>query len=176
MGENPQSSKFLYLKKIFVWFTLNFKLINSPQRSMCGKNILNNAVHKAGESQWSADLESKSSLKYVNPHILKTGKYHRIWATVRNSVNDSRRAQFMCRLLTGTYILQGNRAASNQYAVDSTCQLCLCAPETRQHFICECIFLEPERCQYKDETAASKALIRRMRHDCMILNFLYNWH
>ena len=57
-------------------------------------------MHKAMESHWASDLENKPSLKYINPCILKVGKCHHIWVTVRNSVYDSRRAQLQCRLLT----------------------------------------------------------------------------
>ena len=36
------------------------------------------------------------------------------------SIHDSRRPQLKCKLLTGTYILHGNRAAINQYQVNAT--------------------------------------------------------
>ena len=52
------------------------------------------------------------------------------------------------QLLTGTYILQGNRAAFNQYQVNPTCRLCSVAPENMQHCISECLFLNPERSGY----------------------------
>ena len=70
-------------------------------------------------------LHEKSSLKYINPDSLKVGSEHTVWATVRNSITDNRRAQLKCKLLSGTYTLQGNRAAFNQYTVDATCKLCL---------------------------------------------------
>ena len=55
---------------------------------------------------------------------------------------------YKCKLLTGTYILQGNRAAFNQYTVDATCKLCHTAPETWQHFLAECSAYAPERETY----------------------------
>ena len=61
--------------------------------------------HKLGN-----EIEQKSSLKYVNPEVIKVRKCHSTWSTVRNSVDGSRRAQLKCKLLTGTYILQANRA------------------------------------------------------------------
>ena len=62
---------------------------------------------------------------------------HHIWSSVRN-IYDSRRAQIKCRILTGTYILQSNRAVFNQYAVDPMCKICESGPENRQHFLVEC--------------------------------------
>ena len=38
--------------------------------------------------------------------------------------------------------------------------LCLCAPETRQHFTSECIFLELERSRHREKLVASKAFIK----------------
>ena len=67
---------------------------------------------------------NENSLKYINPDSLNVGSEHPVLATVRNSITDNRRAQLKCRLLSGTYTLQGNRAAFNQYIVDATCKLC----------------------------------------------------
>ena len=57
---------------------------------------------------------------------------------IPNNIHDSRRAQLKCRLLTGTYTLQSNRAVFNQFAVNPTCRVCGTSPETRQHFLTEC--------------------------------------
>ena len=95
------------------------------------KQILKQSVHSYVEALRTSDLESKQSLKYVNPVSLKVGKSHPVWSSVRCNVMDNRRAQVKCKLLTGTYILQGNRAAFNQHEVDPTCQLCSAAPEIR---------------------------------------------
>ena len=93
------------------------------------KKILNDAVHSHIEAMWWADMAEKSSLKYINPNSLKVGQTHHVWSAVSNCLTDSKRAQLKCKLLTGTYILQDNRAAFNQYTVDPTCKLCLAAPE-----------------------------------------------
>ena len=61
---------------------------------------------------------------------------------MRNNIHDNRRAQLKCKLLTGTYILQANRAAFNQYSVNPTCKLCSKEHETREHFIAKCAFYE----------------------------------
>ena len=116
-------------------------------------------MNSATVATWKQDIEEKSSLKYVNTDLLKVGKSHHVWSTTRNSIHDSRRAQIKSKLLTGTYILQGNRAAFNQYQVNSTCKLCSAAPETRQHFISECDFLEKERIDYIEKLQKLKSLL-----------------
>ena len=82
----------------------------------------------------------RSSLKYLN--VVES---HHIWSSVRNNIYDSRRAQLKCRILTGTYILQSNRAVFNQYAVDPTCKICELGPETRQHLLVESQSLQEVR-------------------------------
>ena len=82
------------------------------------------------ESAWKVDITSKSSTKYVNHDVLKVGSCRHVWSTVRDNIHDSKRAQIKCKLLTGAYILQANRAAFNQYAVNATCKLCQSAPDS----------------------------------------------
>ena len=96
--------------------------------------------------------------KNLPPEVIKVSKCHPIGSTVRKSVNDSRRAQLKCKLLTGTYILQANRAVFNQYQVDPTCKLCSVAPETRQHFVAECSVYDIERNIFKQRMANYTAL------------------
>ena len=116
---------------------------------------LNHKINDMVQKFWRSDIESKSSTKYLNPNVLSVGSSHHIWSTVRNNIHDSRRAQIKCKLLTGTYILQANRAAFNQYAVNPTCKLCNTAPETRQHFVGECAFFKEERKLYIEKLETS---------------------
>ena len=54
-------------------------------------------------------------------------------------------------LLTGTYILQENRARFSQYSVRDCCLLCGAGAETRTHFIAGCSSLEPIRVIFKEQ-------------------------
>ena len=119
-------------------------LENVPTRNKW-KNMVNTAINSVVEAQWREDISSKPSLEYINPESVKVGKAHHIWSSVRNNIHDSRRAQLKCRILTGTYTLQSNRAVFNQFAVDPICKLCEKSPETRQHFIAECQTLQHAR-------------------------------
>ena len=49
--------------------------------------------------------------------------------------------------------MQANRAVFNQYQVDPTCKLCSAVPETRQHFVAECLVFEIERNIFKQRMA-----------------------
>ena len=76
----------------------------------------------------------------MNPSVLKVGKCHRVWSTVRNNVHDSKRAQLKCCLLD--YIYSRQIGLPSISTLNPTCKLCLSAPETRQHFIAECVFFD----------------------------------
>ena len=85
-----------------------FELLSNPPSKEAWKCLLNCKVHDMVEAAWKADIESKSSTKYLNPSVLNVGSSHHIWSTVRDNIHDSRRAQIKCKILTGTYILQAN--------------------------------------------------------------------
>ena len=103
----------------------------------------------------SPTLQTNILQKYLYSYVLKIGSCHHVWSRVRDNVHDTRRAHVKCRLLTGTYILQANRAAFNQHEVNPICQLCLLAPETRQHFISECELFTAEKKAYRDRLSTS---------------------
>ncbi|MEW8547950.1 MAG: hypothetical protein AB2693_30965 [Candidatus Thiodiazotropha sp.] len=160
MKDESDKSWFMSIRKTLKQYNLPsiFQLLNTPPSKTEWKKLLNDAVHSAIEASWKLDIKSKPSLKYVNADSLKIGKSHHVWATVRSSIHDNRRAQLKCKLLTGTYNLQGNRAAFNQHQVNATCRLCSSAPETRQHFLSECTFFHAERQAYIDKLLSSAVL------------------
>ena len=88
---------------------------------------------------------------------------------MRNNTYDVRRAKVKVRLLTGTYILQSNRAKFNQYNVSPICQLCNKNPETRQHFITVCESLQNIRSVYFNKVSSlfehSSAKINNLLED-----------
>lgn len=122
-------------------------------------------MHSHIEAMWRVKMNEKSSLKYINPDSLKVGSEHPVWATVRNSITDNRWAQLKCKLLSGTYTLQSNRAAFNQYTVDATCKLSLAAPETRQHFLVECSVYSAEWGKYTEKLRNNPVLPDEVKHD-----------
>ena len=86
---------------------------------------------------------------------------------------DRRRAHLKCKLLTGSYILQGNRAVFNQCQVDPTCKLCSATPETRQHFLAECPVFETERDSFKQKMCNNLLLQDCRFHDLDVSQDLF---
>ena len=115
---------------------------------------MNQAVHSRVEASWAEDINNKSSLKYINPSSLTMGTSHHIYSTVRNNQKYIQRAEVKARFLTGTYTLQGNRAAFNQHNVDPTCKLCKKEPETREHAISRCTIYDAQRSNFKINISA----------------------
>ena len=155
MKDSHEKSWFHYVKELLDLYGLPsiFELFENPPPKLAWKHLLDDSVNFAIEAEWKSDIEQKSSLKYmyVNPETLGVGKCHPVWSTVRNNLTDSQRAQLKCKLLTCSYILQGNRAVFNQYQVDPTSKLCSAVPETRQHFLAECPMFEIERDSFKQK-------------------------
>ena len=90
--------------------------------------------------------------------VLQEGKY--IFLARQFSARSwlSYPTQIKCKILTGTYILQANRATFNQYSVNPNCKLCCRDPETRQHYVGECAFFEAERSVYIEKLSTSQIL------------------
>ena len=66
---------------------------------------------------------------------LKVGEVHQAWKSVPNDPRTVKRVYPKIRLLTGTYILQENRAHFNQHKVNVCCPLCGAGAEDRVHFL-----------------------------------------
>ena len=100
------------------------------------------------EDEWKEDIHNKSSLKYLNH--MKVGTVHHLYSTARHNMIDRQRAEIKARFLTGTYTLQGNRAAFNLFKVNPTCKMCKQSqlPETREHVISVCSTYYDERSSF----------------------------
>ena len=150
LGALPIKSWFSSVRLVLNAYDLPsaYELIENPPPKEQWKKTVKLKVHQAVENQWRTDIESKSSLQYLNPEAVKIGKVHQMYAAVRNNIQDVRRAEIKARLLTGTYTLQSNRAKFNQYNVSPICQLCNKNPETREHFLTCCETLQNIRSVY----------------------------
>ena len=154
-----QCNRLLYKYSLPNVYTLN-KEITSLKR---WKEQLKSAIDSHVQLQWSED--SKKSLKYLSVASLRVGKVHHALSTLPNDVRAVKKGNTKIRLLTGTYILQENRARFNQYAVDNTCTLCLANAESWQHFLVECSRLEKVRHQYR--TRLSEILLKNNSETCV---------
>ena len=76
------------------------------------KEIISNTVHSHIEATWRAEIGAKASLKYVNPDSLKVGKAHPVWATVRNTISDNKRAVYLGRIRVVSVLFPFGRVVS----------------------------------------------------------------
>ena len=70
-------------------------LLELPLSEAKWKSMVDEAISSSVEETLREDIQSKSSLKYINHNKVKVGQSHPVWSTVRDSAYDSRRAQ-MC--------------------------------------------------------------------------------
>ena len=69
MKDSPSESIFTYIQSILSHYDLPsvFELSSNPPSKEAWKRLLNCKVHDMVEAAWKADIESKSSTKYLNP-------------------------------------------------------------------------------------------------------------
>ena len=124
-----------------------------------GHTILANPPHKytwketcskAVDAYWYNKLfegaKLKSSLKNINWNMRSRLEPHHVWTTVDPSTKDVQRAAVKARMITGTYMLQEQKAKF-YHDQDASCPLCNQESETLEHFLL--------RCQRLDETRQS---------------------
>jgi hypothetical protein len=105
-----------------------------------------NRVYKAIEKYWEETISRTgnlySSLASFDFSSFKIGKTHPALVGVQSTEWDIRRMATKLRLLTGTYHLQTNRKAFNQYTVNTKCALCLADDDDLEHMLSTCSRLE----------------------------------
>lgn len=136
-------SWFIDMKTILLKYSLPlpWDLLESPPTKSGWKRTVKQRV----EAYWAEVFQSRAtlypSLGYLNCKSYKPG----VRPTViqdPSGVKDVPRIHTKTRLLTGTYILQTNRASFNQNQIDPVCLLCKKENETLEHFILHCDALE----------------------------------
>ena len=84
------------------------------------------------------EASEKSSLKFLNTQNYKICEVHYLWKNAGFNLMAIKKAGFKAKLMTGTYVLQSNRAKFNQYSVNPTCLLCGDEAEDMIHFLLKC--------------------------------------
>ena len=133
-------SLFSFARQLLLYYQLPtaYELLQSLPSKLLWKKMLNDAISTDVEQKWQKDIKEKPSLRYLNPEAVKVGTAHHIYSSVRPNKQDIQKAEVKAKVLTGTYILQANRSAFNQHAIDPQCRICNQEPETREHFISSC--------------------------------------
>ena len=107
------------------------------------RNVVDEAIHKLWKELIEKEAESKSSICFLNKSFISR-KSHLIWGATSTCPWDVRWAMIKARLLSGSYILQCNRAIFNQ-THNTTCPLCRAEEEDTVHFLIMCTALKDVR-------------------------------
>ena len=119
-----------------LWKSLHLKSLLKKCKSQVKREVI---------KYWSESIESEAQEKSTLAHLNKVhSSPHLIWKACAHDPRAVRRANTKARLLSGTYILQSNRAAFNQTKI-TTCPLCERGDEDIHHFLISCEALEPVR-------------------------------
>ncbi|MES9879262.1 MAG: reverse transcriptase domain-containing protein [Sedimenticola sp.] len=127
----------------------NLPPLNEISKGNYSKETWKSTTKAAVESYWTNELSNvaheKSTLKNCNVKSLEVGKSHLVWKAVNSNTTDVKRGIIKARMLTGTYLLQTNKAKFNKYEVDATCPLCRLEPEDISHMLTRCPALHQSR-------------------------------
>ena len=117
-----------------------YKVCNNIESLKKRKQLVNTAIDTYALSQWMNT--PKKSLIYLNIESLRVEKVHQSWSSLPNDPVAVKRSIPKLRLLTGSYILQENRARFNQYNIVATCALCRDGHASLVHFLVVCSRLQ----------------------------------
>ena len=128
-------SWFIAVKEIFIKYNLPdpYDLLRDPPTKFHWGRIVNKHVNSHWESSIKENAVLYSSLRFLNVSGFACGKRHPLLRTLGN-IREVPRISTKLKLVTGTYILQSNRATFNQNCVDPVCLLCHQENETIEHF------------------------------------------
>ncbi|CAG2188601.1 unnamed protein product [Mytilus edulis] len=125
--------------------------VNSYRETLPSKLKWKSLVTKHLNTYWQNtlrdDAESKSTLKHMDTEHLLVGKNHPVWTIFDKTKAEVRKAIIKARIVSGTFILNSDRAKFNQ-APSSVCQLCNLSEENISHFLLECPILSNTRITY----------------------------
>ena len=140
LGVKTEKSKswFIHIKQLLLKYDLPsayelLQVLDAPPGKMDWKTRVSDAVNFYWDQETRKEASTKPSLKYLNIIInaLEIGTVHPVWRTLSANTRKVEMAAVKARLLTGTYLLQANRARFNQFQVDPTCTICGEEPEDR---------------------------------------------
>ena len=123
------------------------EIMTSPPTKEAWKNITHKTVYAYWDEKLQSQVRQQSSMRYLDVQECSINRIHAVWRDI-GCTREGRRAALRAKLLTGTYILQENRARFNQFEVNPTCKMCGAATEDRLHFLIVCSALLPIRSRF----------------------------
>ncbi|CAC5380586.1 unnamed protein product [Mytilus coruscus] len=106
------------------------------------------AIQKTWTNLLKAEIDNKSTLKYINANVLAIGTSHTLWKSLRSMVSEVKMGITKARMLTGTFMTQATRYKFKIENVDHICQLCAIYSEDIKHILLECPALHSVRQLY----------------------------
>ena len=117
----------------------------SPWSKASWKFFFKSVVLNSWLIKMKQNAESKSSLRFMKLEHINSFSAHHLWPRGGCSSRSRVAASYRAKFISGSYILQANRARFNQNSVDPTCPLCQGAPEDLPHFFLSCPSLNSTR-------------------------------
>ena len=139
---DSSNSWFIAIKKIFVKYGLKdpMEMLLNPVTKTAWKRTVNEHIDKYWVEKIKFEATLYPSLQFLSTDSYICGRRHLLLQNVRN-IQEVPRIRLKLKVVTGTYILQVNRASFNQNRIDPTCLMCGNGDETMEHFILDCVAL-----------------------------------
>ncbi|CAG2206233.1 GUSB [Mytilus edulis] len=111
--------------------------LDKPLTKIEWKRFITKKIHKYWEDDIKTKMKGYSTLKYLNCEY-DIGRIHPLLKTTSANITEIKKLSICTKFVTGTYILQSNKAEYSNYATNPMCRLCNKADETIEHFILLC--------------------------------------
>jgi hypothetical protein len=129
-------------------------LISSPHEAKKWSTMAKRKVLEHWKESMIRSGRDKSTLQYASLESMSFKEPCQTWRGTEPNMRDVARARVKCKLQSGTYMLQYNRAKFNKQDPDPSCILCRSAVENTSHFIIECPVLQPVRLPFVQKIRA----------------------
>ncbi|CAC5410725.1 unnamed protein product [Mytilus coruscus] len=133
------NSWFIDLKKICGKYDIVEleQYLEKPLTKIKWKKFTTKKIHKYWEGAIKTKMKGYSTLRYLKCEY-DIGRIHHLLKTTSANITEIKKLSICSKLVTGTYILQSNKAEYSNYATNPMCRLCNKADETIEHFILLC--------------------------------------
>ncbi|CAG2253967.1 unnamed protein product [Mytilus edulis] len=133
------NSWFIDLKKICGKYDIIEieQYLDKPLTKIEWKRFITKKIHKYWEGAIKTRMKEYSTLRYLKCEY-DIGRIHPLLKTSSANITEIKKLSICTKLVTGTYILQSNKAEYSNYATNPMCRLCNKADETIEHFILLC--------------------------------------
>lgn len=87
-----------------------YDILHDPPSQFSWRSTVTRAVSAFWNDKLRHEASEKPSLRFLNTSSFSIGKTHPVWDTLSSNPREVTKATVKARILTGTYVLQANRA------------------------------------------------------------------